>query len=241
VFSKMRDKKSISFTLPSDLALVHPAIQEAEAFVQEYGVNETTRISVVLRELLANAIAHGNRNVVARTVHCRMEHVGEGQFLIVVEDEGDGFDFASLDTSLPDDPRNIRNRGYVLVRNLCSALGFNERGNRVSALIDVGQTERGKGRPDETAPAVSRRAPEPSARYGVDIRGYRFHGEAHDLEAILSTLEGVEGVVSVMDRQTKDEIFCGTAGEVRDMVLRALASENRSERDVDAGSECVRV
>jgi anti-sigma regulatory factor (Ser/Thr protein kinase) len=232
----MRDKESIAFILPSDPAFIHQVIREAQAFLQEYGIKDTTKISVVLRELLSNAIAHGNRNVAALAVNCRLERTGEGQFMIVVEDEGEGFDFASLDTSLPDDPRNIRNRGYVLIRNICSELGFNERGNQVTVLIDAPETNWGKEKTDEARSAMRRRATEPSARYGIDIRGYRFHGEARDLEAVLSTLDGVEGSVSVIDRQTKDEVFCGTAGEVRAMLLRALASENRSERHVDAGS-----
>lgn len=131
-----RSEDSISFTLHSKLLHIHEVICEAEEFLRGCGVNDTTRISIVLRELLSNAIWHGNRNVASRRVHCRIDRVGERQFKIAVEDEGEGFDFSGLDVSLPDDPRHIKNRGYVLIHSICSLLEFNERGNRVTAYID---------------------------------------------------------------------------------------------------------
>jgi len=129
--------KSISFVLPSDLIFVHPAVRQAESFARDYGVKDDSRISVVLRELLSNAIVHGNKNVPSRVVTCRIEYPWAGQFRITVEDEGQGFDFSCVNTSLPEDPRSVRNRGYVLVRNICSSIEFNDRGNRVTVLVGV--------------------------------------------------------------------------------------------------------
>jgi anti-sigma regulatory factor (Ser/Thr protein kinase) len=136
-----RDGKSISFVLPSDLAVIHPTVRGIEDFARDCGVGDTSALSVVLRELLANAVVHGNFNSPARTVRGRVEHIAEGQFRIAVEDEGEGFDYAALDMSLPEDPRNIRNRGYVIVRNICSVLEFNERGNKVTVVIEAPETK----------------------------------------------------------------------------------------------------
>ena len=90
---------------------------------------------IVLRELLANAIAHGNRNELSRMVRCRVERLAGEAFRIVVQDEGDGFDTASVDMTFPDDPRNMLRRGYVLVRRICRQLEFNDRGNQVAAVV----------------------------------------------------------------------------------------------------------
>ncbi len=142
VISSIRDKASISYTLGSDLAHVHRVVRQSEDFARQWGVDDYMSISIVMKELLENAIVHGNGNIPSRTVKCHLERTCDGHFRIVVEDEGNGFDFASLDTSLPDDPRNIRNRGYVLIRSICNALEFNERGNQVTALIHASENSR---------------------------------------------------------------------------------------------------
>lgn len=128
---------TLYFTIASDMALIHPAIRRAETFIQSCGVDDQSRIPVVLRELLANAIVHGNQNLQHRTVSCRIDHIGKGEFRITVEDEGNGFDYACLDTSLPQDPRNIKRRGYVLLASLCQRLEFNDRGNHVIAHVQL--------------------------------------------------------------------------------------------------------
>lgn len=130
--------KSITLILPSDMGSVRSAVRRAEEFVQECGAQDDADVSLVLRELLANAIVHGNGSIPARTVTSRIEFMGKGQFRITVEDEGEGFDFRCVDTSLPEDPRRVRRRGYVLICRICSGLEFNERGNRVTVLVDAG-------------------------------------------------------------------------------------------------------
>lgn len=132
----MKPKPDIlAFELASDLGLVHSAIQDVERFVQQLGCCDPSSVSLVLRELLSNAITHGNRGIRERKVQCRVELHRE-QFKVVVEDEGEGFDFSRLNLSLPEDPRGIQNRGYVLISNICSAVKFNECGNRVTAVIE---------------------------------------------------------------------------------------------------------
>jgi anti-sigma regulatory factor (Ser/Thr protein kinase) len=135
VLATTRDEKSIKFMLASDISLVHPIVQISEQFVQECGCNDESKVSLVLRELLTNAIAHGNRNVLARNVNCSVDQVDDGSFRVVVEDEGEGFDFQSLDTTIPDDPRAMHRRGYVLVRNVCSQVEFNDCGNCITAYV----------------------------------------------------------------------------------------------------------
>lgn len=131
--------QSLAFSISSDPSLVHPIIQSAEQFARDLGVQDASRISVLLCELLSNAITHGNLSNRTRIVRCRIEHLVAGRFKIVVEDEGEGFDYARLNTSLPEDPRSIQRRGYVLIRRICSGLEFNQRGNRVTAYFDTAQ------------------------------------------------------------------------------------------------------
>ena len=146
MLSVVRNSDSLSFTLPSDTALVHKAVRVSEEFAHEQGFRDTARVSVVLRELLSNAISHGNHNVVGRMVNCRIDGVRKGGLRIVVQDEGDGFDFSSLETSLPDDPRSVRNRGYVLIHNICDSVEFNKPGNQVTVLIGTAETNYAEAR-----------------------------------------------------------------------------------------------
>lgn len=129
---------AVSFELNSDEAFLHSAVHRVEDFARACGVEEVTTISVVMRELLANAITHGNRYLPFLKVNVHAEYAGAGAFRITVQDEGEGFDYASLDTKLPDDPRGIRRRGHILIRNLCRSVEFNGAGNQVTVLLDVG-------------------------------------------------------------------------------------------------------
>lgn len=157
MLSIARTAESLSFSLGSDVSLVHLVARQAEQFAQGFGIDDISRLSVVLRELMANAVTHGNHNAPGLTVTGSVQHLRKGLFRIVVEDEGEGFDYASLETALPDDPRGMQNRGYVLIRNICSAIEVNARGNRVTVHLDLadgGPTEEGA----DSSPSGMRRA-----------------------------------------------------------------------------------
>jgi len=116
---------------------VQPLLKRFEEIAREWGVDNAGRIVIVLRELLFNAIVHGNRNTQSQVVLCTIERAQGGPFRITVEDEGEGFDFASLDMSFPDDPRTTRRRGYILIRKICQSIEFNGAGNRVTVLVSA--------------------------------------------------------------------------------------------------------
>jgi anti-sigma regulatory factor (Ser/Thr protein kinase) len=140
VFPTKQNKMSTSFRIVSDVALIHPAVQRVEAFVQQFGIDDASRLLLVLRELLMNAVYHGNGNDHGRSVAFDVEYLGQEQFRVSVEDEGRGFDYSALDLTIPDDPRRIRNRGYIVIRRICRSLEFNDRGNRVTVEVDCRAT-----------------------------------------------------------------------------------------------------
>jgi anti-sigma regulatory factor (Ser/Thr protein kinase) len=139
MFTVIRDRDYIAFAMASDPSYVHALIRYFEELAPDWGIGDSGRMAVVLRELLSNAITHGNRQDRSRNVSCRIERTPEGPFRITVEDEGTGFDFGCVNTTMPVDPRNVRRRGYILIRSICRSLHFNRRGNRVTVLVD--QTE----------------------------------------------------------------------------------------------------
>lgn len=155
LYSTVMDGACITFRLASDLAFVHPTLRLAANFALQFGAKDTSGICIAVRELLSNAIVHGNQNILERMVDCTLQPWSDGQFKIVVRDEGEGFDYDSLDLKLGDNPWNIRNRGYILLTHLCTELKFNARGNEVTALVS-GAESIGMGNVE--LPALARHA-----------------------------------------------------------------------------------
>lgn len=127
----------VSFKVPSSLTSIGPAIKSLNQFLKRYGVSElsVTRATIILRELLVNAIMHGNNNDPSVPVIVMIERVQKNEFKIVVEDKGSGFNYAAIDTGIPDNPKAIPNRGYALIKAYSSHFEFNDRGNRVAAYF----------------------------------------------------------------------------------------------------------
>ena len=113
-----RDKDHVSLEIPSSISSIGSALKMLNHFLKQYDVSElsTTQATVVLRELMVNAITHGNKDDASSSVNIRLEHIKGKEFKIVVEDMGAGFNYAAIDTRIPDNPKTIQNRGYALIK-----------------------------------------------------------------------------------------------------------------------------
>ncbi|MFH1132343.1 MAG: ATP-binding protein, partial [Pseudomonadota bacterium] len=118
-----------------------------------------TDLNLALRELLVNAIEHGNlglsyeekstyleKGILAEIVTSRAQQEPfkkrritvavqqrKSEVIVKIEDEGDGFDWRSLPD--PTEPANLlrdHGRGVLLARNAVDALEYNEKGNVVT-------------------------------------------------------------------------------------------------------------
>lgn len=113
-------------TVFSDFLRVHQ--------VSESGIEKAI---VVLRELLINAMKHGNRYNRSYPVTVKINQLNNRRFKISVEDLGNGFDYKSLDTRLPENPREFKSRGYKLIKAITDSFEFNKKGNQVTAYIST--------------------------------------------------------------------------------------------------------
>lgn len=132
------ESTSDSIVVRSDLIADHRSevLVSFEKFVEERVPAGSSSVMVVFRELLMNAIEHGNKRFGRKHVFAMIQHLGGSDFKVVVEDEGDGFDYESVRRmDFPDDPRQMNSRGYVLIFSLASRVDFNEKGNRVEAYV----------------------------------------------------------------------------------------------------------
>jgi anti-sigma regulatory factor (Ser/Thr protein kinase) len=91
-------------------------------------------ISMALREALANAIKHGNRQDPSKRVTLTIEWEGD-QLRVIVEDEGEGFDENAIEDPLaPENRLKTAGRGIFLIRNFMDDVRF-ESGDRGGTIL----------------------------------------------------------------------------------------------------------
>ena len=124
---------TIEFEFLSDPNLAFRVIEECrQFFLYDIPNSVFIELSILLREMLMNAIQHGNKSSINRKVWCRIVHLCQNRFKITVEDQGDGFDYRKINRKIPDHPEEIKARGYILIHALSDRVEFNTRGNRIT-------------------------------------------------------------------------------------------------------------
>ena len=138
MFSIDEAKDSISFKLSSEMKLVDRVVKETRDFSANMGLDESlSGLKIVLRELLINAVEHGNRKLSSLLVKCSVSYISKNICVVLVEDEGEGFNWKELNLKIPDDPNKPRNRGFQLVNTIADKIEFNEKGNVVKAYVTL--------------------------------------------------------------------------------------------------------
>jgi len=137
MFHSEKTGHGILFRISSQWHLVDRVIREVQCFWGNHRISESLEINLIIRELLNNAIEHGNRDLPGRTILCRIEHHVRDVLKVTVEDEGKGFDYRSLDMKLPADPGRIRNRGFALINSFAEKIEFNDRGNSITVFVAI--------------------------------------------------------------------------------------------------------
>ena len=132
-----QDEDLIQFTLSSEIKMVNDVIQNVRGYLRQYSIEDDKALILTLRELINNAIEHGNRKNLAMNVIASVRRIGDMRFKLIVEDEGKGFDYESKVMEIPDDPSQIRNRGLGLANAFSDQIEFNDIGNRITAYITV--------------------------------------------------------------------------------------------------------
>jgi serine/threonine-protein kinase RsbW len=97
-----------------------------------YADESIRKMKIILTELFANAIYHGNGGDHSKRVI--IGHViDKKKVTISILDEGDGFDPAGVpDPTLPENLIKDCGRGLYIVKNYADSMEFNEKGNRVT-------------------------------------------------------------------------------------------------------------
>ena len=104
--------------LESTLESVDFAEAETLRVAQQTGLSEddSHRLGMAVRESMVNAVVHGNQYSAHKKVHLQVSRAGDG-VTVIVTDEGNGFDLASLPDPLAEENLlHQSGRGILLIR-----------------------------------------------------------------------------------------------------------------------------
>jgi anti-anti-sigma factor len=149
VFQAVEEGDSLNFIISSEARMVDRLVDETRTFLKKVGIQNFSEINLVMRELLLNAIEHGNQNDPGRKVTCQVSKFLEDVIKITVSDEGQGFNYQKLNMTPPADATQTRHRGYAIVRAFSKKIEFNARGNQVSVYIKTQQETHFKVREED--------------------------------------------------------------------------------------------
>jgi sigma-B regulation protein RsbU (phosphoserine phosphatase) len=97
-----------------------------------YADENIRKMKIILTELFANAIYHGNKGDHSKKVIVG-HTIDKDKVIISIMDEGDGFDPSMIpDPTLPENLIKDCGRGIYIVRNYTDKIEFNKKGNRVT-------------------------------------------------------------------------------------------------------------
>ncbi len=142
MFEVKESDNSIRIRFSSRLAQVNRVVDEVHVYFHQLQVEESELhdIKLALRELLNNAVEHGNKNNETAVVKCTLEHTGANHYKMIVKDQGDGFHHKNIKWDIPEDPAQTRSRGLPLVNRFCDRVTFNKKGNQVTVHLSLTKT-----------------------------------------------------------------------------------------------------
>ncbi|MGC9470421.1 MAG: ATP-binding protein [Bacteroidales bacterium] len=131
----MQRKINIS-SIPSNLRLVEMMVDEISN-EQDFNSDMYGKILIATVEAVNNAIIHGNRSNPDKFVEVEFK-MNNGELEIIVEDEGEGFDYESIpDPTAPENIENIHGRGVFLIRQLSDEVVFNKKGKQIVMVFKI--------------------------------------------------------------------------------------------------------
>lgn len=132
---------ALEFSLPSEVTAISPFVDKLMPLLRNCGCvpEGVSDVEIALREALANAIIHGNREDRRKHVHvtcrCELDEVS-----IAVKDEGKGFDTNNVpDPTAPQNIGSVHGRGIHVIRALMDEVRFEEGGAVIHMRKSTGE------------------------------------------------------------------------------------------------------
>ncbi|MGQ8335739.1 ATP-binding protein [Sunxiuqinia sp. A32] len=119
--------------IPSQLRYLREVENFIHEIIEQYQLPESLRghFMLTVSESVNNAITHGNNSDSRKNVSITV-YDSNNELFIVIEDEGEGFDFKNVpDPTKRRYIKNERGRGLFLIRNLSDEVKFLNNGSKI--------------------------------------------------------------------------------------------------------------
>lgn len=136
MFDVKTTDKAIQFVFSSRLDMIDRLIPLVIEFLEE--LQETSNseyLRVVLRELLCNAVEHGNKLDHSKKVSGRIDQLSPCRYRCIISDEGDGIDESLISLTSTPDPERGRNMGFSIINSYSDE--FKIEGSTVTAYVTL--------------------------------------------------------------------------------------------------------
>ena len=120
--------------MPSKIEAISPLVDRVMLLIEssQYIHGEEFGVELALREALANAVLHGNREHPVAKVHVRCRCWPGKEITIIVTDQGKGFDFGKrAGEGFLSDPFSEHGRGILLMKAYMDHVHFERGGSEV--------------------------------------------------------------------------------------------------------------
>lgn len=123
-------------TIPSKLGNIPSYVDKISNFVNSKGyfTDDKFNLVLILKEILTNAIEHGNKLDESKNVFIRITPL-EKNICITIRDEGTGFNIADTFAKQKKDLFSERGRGLVIIYEYADKVEFNESGNEIKVFF----------------------------------------------------------------------------------------------------------
>ena len=124
----------IKASLPSRVQAISQFVDQLMRFILHFRSADGSEIDIetALREALANAVIHGNRENPSKLVYVECRCYADGEVSIAVRDEGPGFDISAVpDPTTPESRQFEHGRGIYLMKTLMDEVSFEDSGTVV--------------------------------------------------------------------------------------------------------------
>jgi len=121
-------------SLPSRVSIISPLVEQLMRFIARFRNSDGSELDIemALREVLANAIVHGNQQDPRKSVYVACRCTTDGEVSVTVQDEGQGFDAdLVVDPTAQENRLLTHGRGIYLMRTLMDEVCFEQGGSVV--------------------------------------------------------------------------------------------------------------
>jgi serine/threonine-protein kinase RsbW len=124
----------LELSMKSEINAISPFVDELMLKIKEHHCDPGSEfaIELALREALANAVIHGNREDAQKKVHVRCECGPNSGVFLAIRDEGPGFDPGNVPNPLA--PENLdaeHGRGILLMKQFMDEIHYERGGTEV--------------------------------------------------------------------------------------------------------------